>query len=519
MSPSNDNGPRGDELRVDFLDGKVLGLPGSLGMTILPGVKDPGRWNRELGSDLERLTDHYATDTLVTLLEPEEFEMYGVPGFLERAREAGLGVVHFPIRDVDTPRKGQSEEYAALIERIVGLLGDGETVVVHCRGGLGRTGTVVASVLVAAGREPDEAIRLVRESRGARAVETTGQERYVRRFADEWSNFRPGPVRRPGGDSTRGPGPARIERYRGSLLGLAAGDALGTTVEFRQPGTSPPVDDIVGGGHFGLKAGEWTDDTSMALCLTESLIERRGFDPVDQLKRYVRWYREGHMSATGECFDIGGATTEALERFERTGNPYSGFSDPNRAGNGSLMRLAPVPLFYARGEGGPAEAVERSGESSRTTHGARTAVDACRYMGGLIAGAVNGASKDELLSERYSPAGSDYWEEHPLVDEVDEVAAGSFKRREPPEIRGRGYVVASLEAALWAFNKGGSFQEGALLAVNLGEDADTTGAVYGQLAGAFYGEEGIPKPWRLRLAHRLLIEYFAERLFHLGPSG
>ena len=302
-------------------------------------------------------------------------------------------------------------------------------------------------------------------------------------------------------------------------MGLAVGDALGTTVEFRQPGTFHPVEDIVGGGHFGLNPGEWTDDTSLALCLAESLIERRGFDPADHLTKYVRWYREGHMSATGECFDIGGTTSEALERFESTGNPYSGSTDPSRAGNGSLMRLAPVPLFYARNAGNLVEAVERSGESSRTTHGARTAVDACRYMGALIAGAVNGASKEDLISERYSPMGGGYWEEHPLIGEVDEVADGSFKRRNPPQIRGRGYVVASLEAALWAFHNGDSFREGCLLAVNLGEDADTTGAIYGQLAGAFYGEESIPRSWRLRLAHRLLIEYFADRLFHLGPTG
>jgi ADP-ribosyl-[dinitrogen reductase] hydrolase len=281
--------------------------------------------------------------------------------------------------------------------------------------------------------------------------------------------------------------------------------------------------DMVGSGPFGLKAGEWTDDTSMALCLAESLIEKRGFDPADQLRKYVRWHREGHMSATGECFDIGGATREALERFEKTGDPYSGSTDPGRAGNGSLMRLAPAPLFYAGApdypfEDVPLEAVERSGESSRTTHGARTAVDACRYMGALIMGAVNGAEKDELLSERYYPISGRYWEDYPLVPEVDDVATGSFKRREPPEIRGRGYVVASLEAALWAFHNSGSFEEGCLLAVNLGEDADTTGAIYGQLAGAFYGERGIPEHWRRRLAHRLLIEHFAERLYHLGKT-
>ncbi len=163
------------------------------------------------------------------------------------------------------------------------------------------------------------------------------------------------------------------------------------------------------------------------------------------------------------------------------------------------------------------EAVEQSGESSRTTHGAPTTVDACRYLAVLIVGAVNGASKEELLSERYAPVPG-YWDKRPLVAEIDEVASGSFKRREPPDIEGSGYVVRSLEAALWAFHNSDSFEEGALLAVNLGDDADTTGAVYGQLAGAYYGERGIPESWRSKLAHRLLIEYFAERLLYLAST-
>ena len=187
------------------------------------------------------------------------------------------------------------------------------------------------------------------------------------------------------------------------------------------------------------------------------------------------------------------------------------------------MRLAPVPLFYARGPADshlsiPLEAIERSGESSLTTHGERRAVDASRYLGALIAGAVNGVEKEYLLSERFSPGGTGYWEKWPLTEEIDQVAAGSFKRKDPPEIKGSGFVVHSLEAALWAFYSSDSFQEGALLAVNLGDDADTTGAVYGQLAGAYYGERAIPDPWRARLAHRLLIEYFAERLYHLGET-
>ena len=306
-----------------------------------------------------------------------------------------------------------------------------------------------------------------------------------------------------------------LERYRGCLFGLAVGDAVGTTLEFRAPGTFSPISDMVGGGPFHLKPGEWTDDTSMALCLAESLIEYGGFDPADQMKRYVRWYREGHLSSTGECFDIGGTVKAALLRFEQTGEPFSGATDPRSAGNGSIMRLAPVPLFFARS---PEMAVEISGESSRTTHGARTAVDACRYLGALIVGAVQGTAKDELLSPLYSPVPG-YWARRPLVSEIKEIARGSFKTRNPPQIRGTAYVVQSLEAALWAFHRTESFRDGCLAAVNLGEDADTTGAVFGQIAGAFYGYPGIPEPWRTRIAHNDLIDSFARRLCALSSSA
>ncbi len=304
----------------------------------------------------------------------------------------------------------------------------------------------------------------------------------------------------------------QVDRYRGCLLGLAVGDALGTTLEFRPPGSFTPIDDVVGGGPFGLAPGQWTDDTSMALCLAESLVERQGFDPLDQLERYVRWYREGHLSSTGSCFDIGNTVRDALERFEWTREPYCGSTDSWSAGNGSIMRLAPAPLAYARF---PQVAIEMSGDSSRTTHGVADAVDACRYLGALLVGAVSGVSKEELLAERYSPVPG-YWERYPLASEIDEIASGSFRRRSPPEIEGTGHVVRSLEAALWAFYHGDSFRQGCLLAVNLGDDADTTGAVYGQLAGAFYGKGAIPESWRGKLAHRKLMETLAERLYSLS---
>ena len=299
------------------------------------------------------------------------------------------------------------------------------------------------------------------------------------------------------------------ERFRGCLLGLAAGDALGTALEFQQPGTFEPIDDMVGGGLLGLDAGQWTDDTSMALCLATSLLECGGFDALDQMRRYVRWRDDGYMSSTGFCFDIGNTTDAALSRFVSTGEPYAGLSDARQAGNGSLMRLAPVPMYFASDA---AEAIQRSGDSSRTTHGADEAVDSCRYYGGLLVGALHGVEKDALLAPGYCPVDG-MWRRRPLSTNVAEVAEGSYKHREPPQIRGSGYVVEALEAALWAFHKSRDFREGALLAVNLGDDADTTGAIYGQLAGAYYGVQSIPTEWRVRLTMCGEIAAMADGLY------
>jgi ADP-ribosyl-[dinitrogen reductase] hydrolase len=308
------------------------------------------------------------------------------------------------------------------------------------------------------------------------------------------------------------------ERYRGALLGLAAGDALGTTLEFKPPGTFAPLTDVIGGGPFSLKPGEWTDDTSMALCLAESLIEKRGFDAKDQMDRYCSWYERGHLSSTGRCFDIGNTVRDALETYRRTGNPFSGSESPETAGNGSLMRLAPIPLFFASN---PKQAVHYSGESSRTTHGTKAAVDACRYFAGLLVGALRGKPKSQLLSPYFYPGGDpSFWNENGLDSKIAAIAAGSFKKKNPPEIRGTGYVVESLEAALWAFDRSKSFREGALLAVNLGDDADTTGSVYGQIAGAFYGSEQIPPEWRAKLTMHDFIREKADQLFAIAqPSN
>jgi ADP-ribosyl-[dinitrogen reductase] hydrolase len=307
--------------------------------------------------------------------------------------------------------------------------------------------------------------------------------------------------------------PLSLPRYRGCLLGLAVGDALGTTVEFMPPGSFTPLTDMVGGGKFNLAAGEWTDDTSMALCLAESLVEKGEFDPIDQLERYLRWYHSGYLSSNGRCFDIGITTCNALHRFERTREPYPGPDAPHTAGSGSLMRLAPVPIFYARH---PELVLEKCAESSRTTHGSLQAVDACRYYGALLWGALHGQSKEVLLAPPKTWEFVDA-ETSEILTQLEpgilEVTNGSFAQKDPPYIQGSGYVVRGMEAALWAFHHSTSFREGVLMAANLGDDADTTAAIYWQLVGAYYGVEGIPIEWRSKLAMPDVIIGFADKLW------
>ncbi|MGF7046030.1 ADP-ribosylglycohydrolase [Paenibacillus sp. DS2015] len=296
------------------------------------------------------------------------------------------------------------------------------------------------------------------------------------------------------------------DRFHGCFIGLAVGDALGTTVEFSAPGTFEPVKDIVGGGVFGLQPGQWTDDTSMALCIMESLLQCEGFDPEDQMRRYVQWFRKGHLSSTGTCFDIGNATKQALLQFERTGEAYCGSSEPFSAGNGSIMRLAPVLMYYVED---PNLAIEFAERSSRTTHAATECIEACSIMAAIIISGLHGSTKDEMLS----PNVYSQWRTNQVLSKhVMDILAGSYKQKEPPMIQGTGYVIQSLEAALWAFFQSSSFEEGALLAVNLGNDADTTGAVYGQIAGAFYGYSGIPTSWCNKLAKKELMDQYIQEL-------
>ncbi len=295
-------------------------------------------------------------------------------------------------------------------------------------------------------------------------------------------------------------------RFKGCLIGLACGDALGTSIEFLPRGAFLPLTDMVGGGNFRLPVGAWTDDTSMALCLAHSLLECKGFDAHDQMDRYVRWKNSGYMSSTGVCFDIGSTIYAALSSYENEGNPFSGSTAPNTAGNGSIMRLAPIPMWFCDD---PDHLPYYAAESSRTTHGALEAIEAAKLFAILVQRALMGLPKEQILFDH------DFRSTAP---QIEALALGHYRDKEESAIHGTGYVVESLEAALWCFNTTDSYKKAVLRAANLGDDADTTAAICGQLAGAFYGVEAIPTSWKDKLVQYGDIEQLSSRLYDERPK-
>jgi ADP-ribosyl-[dinitrogen reductase] hydrolase len=296
------------------------------------------------------------------------------------------------------------------------------------------------------------------------------------------------------------------DRRRGALIGSAVGDALGAAVEFKSPGSFAPVTGYRSGGPHALQAGQWTDDTSMALALADS-IANVGWDLNDQASRYVDWWKTGKYSVTGHCFDIGITTRSALSNYVMNKDALaSGDRSERASGNGSIMRLAPVPIHFAHLYPNKVlELARLAEESSVPTHASEQCVSACRYLATVLAALMRGEDRDQVLSADWKALRqlTDFPPLHPMIREV---AEGSFRNRQPPAIQGSGWVVKSLEAALWAFHIADSFEEAVLRAVNLGDDADTTGAICGQLAGAYWGESKIPESLRSGLARMDMLE-------------
>jgi ADP-ribosylglycohydrolase len=280
------------------------------------------------------------------------------------------------------------------------------------------------------------------------------------------------------------------ERFLGAMLGLATGDAVAAATQYRRPGTFPPVGDMLGGGPFDLPRGGWSDDTSMALCLADSLVECNCFDARDQVERYRRWQQEGYLSATGQCVGITASSARAIAMAQWRRQAFSGSHDPAQLDPEPLSRVAPAVLFFFASSD---HAIEQATEAARTTCQAPAVLDACRSLARALHAALSGQPKAVVLERAALASG-------------DVVAHGEA------EVRAAGGAPAALMAAVAAFGATDNFRDAILYAANLGGDSDVAAAACGQLAGAYYGVKAIPTSWHNGLTQKELIASYADRL-------
>ncbi|HET9108264.1 MAG TPA: ADP-ribosylglycohydrolase family protein [Steroidobacteraceae bacterium] len=459
-------------------------------------------------------------ECFLDLTHPTEIEPYdqALPFHIEYLRK--------PIRDHGLPER--REHMMEILDCLHDALRSGRRAYVHCRAGIGRTAMVVGCLFVERGLTGEEALdelasrwQQCERSRSWPTVpETDAQTEYVRRWSARALPF-PAAAPAPGGPApaTLDPvtprahaasapraSPARAaaadpdplldpatlaaarvlrERFLGALLGLAAGDAVAAATQYRRPGTFVPVGDMIGGGPFELPRGGWSDDTAMALCLAESLLEADGFDARDQVERYQRWQREGYLSATGQCLGITASTARALAMAQWRRQVFSGSHAPDQLDPEPLSRVAPVVMFYFAAQ---EEAIQLASDAARTTCQAPAVLGACRDLARALHLALSGQPRSRVL---------------------ERVAAGA----DPGRTGWRaGTVTEALAIALEAVAATDNFRDAVLHAANHGGNSDVASAACGQLAGALYGASGIPAPWRDSLLQRALIESYADRL-------
>lgn len=443
-------------------------------------------------------------ECFLDLTHPTEIEPYdhALPRHVEYLRK--------PIRDHGLPER--REHMMEILDCLHDALRSGRRAYVHCRAGIGRTGTVVGCLLVERGltgaQALDELERVWQQCERSKlwptVPETEDQTEFVRLWTPRKLNFptaatasasgaAPGPVATAAETSPAAPDPlldpatlaaahSVRERFLGTLLGLATGDAVAAATQYRRPGTFTPVGDLLGGGPFALPRGGWSDDTAMALCLADSLLATEGFDARDQVERYTRWQREGHLSATGQCVGITASTARALAMAQWRRQLFSGSHAPDHLDPEPLSRVAPVVMYFFANEG---EALQLASDAARTTCQAPAVLTACRDLALAVHLALSGQPKARILAA---------------------TAAATEPRPR------NGTATEALGVALEAFAATGNFRDAVLHAANHGGNSDVAAAACGQLAGAFYGAAGIPRPWRECLLQRSLIETYADRL-------
>jgi len=415
-------------------------------------------------------------NSFIDLTQAGEAEPYetGLPVSIDYLRK--------PIRDHATP--AVPAQMAEILGCVQASLREGRRVYLHCRAGIGRTGMVAGCLLVEQGFSGEGALaelnRLWRQSARASqwpaVPETEEQIDYVRHWGAAPEHD---PLLEP---ATLTAARGLRGRFQGALLGLAAGDAVAVPTQYRRPGRFTPVGDMIGGGPFELPRGAWSDDTAMALCLAESLLECDGFDVGDQVARYRRWQQEGYLSATGQCVGITAGTARALALARWRRQPFSGSHDPRAQDPETLSRVAPVAMyFFARATA----AAEQSAEAARTTSQAPRVLAACRALGEALHAALSGASKAAVLARGMRGA-------EPATPA--ESAPGA------------------LASALDVFGRTQNFRDAVLTAANLGGNSDVVASVTGALAGAHYTAGAIPTLWRNSLMKSQLIEACADKL-------
>jgi ADP-ribosyl-[dinitrogen reductase] hydrolase len=516
---------------------------------VLPGKvlagEHPGGTSREATRErLQRLMDA-GVECFIDLTESGEVKPYDdeLPFSVEYLRK--------PIRDHSIP--AQRAHMVEILDCLHDAVRSGRCVYVHCRAGIGRTGTVIGCFLVERGADGevalDELNNLWQQSERARSwsavPETDEQQAFVRKWkprtsaADTLATNSPRPPGAPAANNAPQPAAAAAnarqpatsaahsargqpaaptsnsaveddplsdpdtlsavrslrDRFLGAMLGLAVGDAVAAATQFRRAGTFTPVGDMLGGGPFDLPRGGWSDDTSMTLCLADSLLACDGFNARDQMERYRQWQQEGYLTATGQCVGITASTTRAIAMSQWRRQAFSGSHDPTQLDAEPLSRVAAAVLFFFAS---PDQAIEQATEAARTTCQAPAVLDACRSLARALHAALSGQPKAVVLD------------------------SGALTATSTPGRNGSSGAIsapAAVTAAMAAFGATGNFRDAVLYAANLGGDSDVVTAITGQLAGAFYSVRAIPTSWHNGLMQKELIAAYADKLLAHAMLG
>lgn len=443
---------------------------------LLAGEYPGGRTPEETAARLQRLID-IGIDTFIDLTAEDELPEYA-DTLLSLAQATPLRHLRFAIPDHDVPATPAT--MSAALNAIESSLAQGARLYLHCRAGIGRTGTVAGCYLsrrAGSGEAAlDELNRLWQDCERAHTWPSIPETQVQISYVAEWQETA---AQRLGLDAARS---ALMDRYEGALFGLAIGDALGARGE----------------------TGMWTHDTAMTCALAASLIEAGGSDPENQMQHYLRWLRQGEYSA-GQTRETPKEVQRAVAAWQWSGKPLAGSHDPSNLDSHPLARTTAVALCFAHD---PAAALQTAAEAARTTLQSPVALDACRVFAALLVSAVQGAEKNALLAaqtQAFTPL-----HQQTLKPQIATLLGGGWR---VSRVSGGADIVSVLGQAWRALAEADSFRTGMLAAVQTSPVAASVGAVYGALAGAHYGVHALPKEWRRQVMRQPMLLKLVIGLF------